>query len=492
MIDVVIAEDELIARENIKLFVSRYPSFRIVAEAENGDEACEKVRLHQPDLLLTDIKMAGKNGIDLLKTVKSECPYVESVVISAYSNFDYAKDAMKYGASDYLIKPINPSLLQDVMERMELHIHEKQISERTEIFRNMLINKPIDDNRLIKYFPFKSYHLALIRELGIPYSYMSMNSGKNSIEITSEIGEISCVYGRDSQETLYLWPAEVLDVEFFEKGQIKKQNDKDGYYTIISYKKGMSVSEIPDKVYRLYQVLHDRLIIGKSQIIHINDLEYNEPKKNKDFDVELLQYLIKKNEWAKAENDVIETMKNFEVNQIPLYSVKLSLDYMLMNLAKKFGLDISFVNDMGDIYCYDKNMDELIVSVIDIMHSKFKLNVNFYEKIDTEEFYSKVIQYVEENSRKPLTLNTLSTEFHVSKSYMSRLFKKYANKSFNDYLTGCRLNKARKLFEDNPELLIKDVAALVGIPDQFYFSRLFRSVVGKTPTQYCEILTNKK
>ena len=67
---------------------------------------------------------------------------------------------------------------------------------------------------------------------------------------------------------------------------------------------------------------------------------------------------------------------------------------------------------------------------------------------------------------------------------MSRLFRKYSGNSFNQYLTELRMTQAKKLLSEKPDILIKDVAAIVGYEDQFYFSRLFRSYTGKSPSEF--------
>lgn len=96
------------------------------------------------------------------------------------------------------------------------------------------------------------------------------------------------------------------------------------------------------------------------------------------------------------------------------------------------------------------------------------------------------MKYVEENYKEPLTMMEICEKFSVSQSYMSRLFKKYTGVSFNEYLTNKRIERACLIFKSNRNMFVKDVANLVGIEDQFYFSRLFRRVMGMSPKQFCE------
>ncbi|MFR3404676.1 MAG: response regulator [Blautia faecis] len=108
MIDVLVAEDEFGAREQIKLLVGRFQEFRLVGEADNGDSALELLGKLQPDLILTDIRMPGKNGLDLLRKAAEVSPGTEGVIISGYSDFEYAQSAIQLGCRDYILKPISP------------------------------------------------------------------------------------------------------------------------------------------------------------------------------------------------------------------------------------------------------------------------------------------------------------------------------------------------------------------------------------------------
>ena len=78
----------------------------------------------------------------------------------------------------------------------------------------------------------------------------------------------------------------------------------------------------------------------------------------------------------------------------------------------------------------------------------------------------------------------LNDLFAISQAYMSKLFRKYTKESYNQYLTGIRMERAKQLMEANREFFVKDIAEMVGYRDQFYFSRIFRAYTGKSPAEY--------
>lgn len=480
MIDVFIAEDEAMAREQIKLLVGKFPAFRVVGEAGDGSTASEKIRVLRPDLLFTDIRMPGKNGLELLADVRKSCPSAELVVISGYSDFEYAKGAIQNGCLDYLLKPISPRQFREMMERLEEVIDTKQVWERAGIFEDIVRGEEIEERRLDKYFPFPGYHIALVRQLGLPKA----EGSHSTFPFSSEMRELNCIYGRDSREALYLWPAKALGVREFERQQMKKK-EGEGYHTVISYTEEIKVAEIPKKVRAMYRLLNQYLILGKDQYLRIEQLIGKKGMEQKtDFDRAQIGYFIRKGDWRQVGQEISKVMEQFKKSDCPLYRVESAVSHLLADLSSSFAVDVDYRQDLEEAYGFAKSMEELSEIVNDYILESFRQENSPGEKIDSEAYFGKIIQHVQENLSQTITLQSLSETYGMSASYMSRLFKKYADLPFNEYLTKARVEKACRLFHENKDYLVKDVANMVGISDQFYFSRLFRSITGDTPTQY--------
>ena len=96
----------------------------------------------------------------------------------------------------------------------------------------------------------------------------------------------------------------------------------------------------------------------------------------------------------------------------------------------------------------------------------------------------QVCHYIHSHLDEPLSLDTMVKQFHVSQGHLSYIFRKYAGQSFNSYLTSARMEKAKKILEEDQHILIKDVAQMAGYQDQFYFSRVFKQYTGVRPTEY--------
>ena len=119
MLKVIIADDErLICRLVQALADWESLGMEVAALAENGLEALELIKSREPDILITDIRMPGCDGLELIRSAKELMPDLEVVIISGYAHFEYAQKAMKYGAGYYLLKPIKQTELMETLEKI--------------------------------------------------------------------------------------------------------------------------------------------------------------------------------------------------------------------------------------------------------------------------------------------------------------------------------------------------------------------------------------
>ena len=144
---------------------------------------------------------------------------------------------------------------------------------------------------------------------------------------------------------------------------------------------------------------------------------------------------------------------------------------------------------IDEAFYYAENMQKLAEDIRQILCRNI-LEESRTWKIDTPEFFDKVEKYLKEHLTEPLSPQKICDVFGISQAYLSRLFRKYSTVSFSKRLTILRVEKAQQIMRDKRELYIKDIASRVGYGDQFYFSRIFRSVTGISPTEYMEELKN--
>lgn len=494
MYQVFIAEDEPAALEHICTIIqNKCPNFQVVGTAEEGKSALEQLEYLRPDVLITDVKMPVMDGIFLIKRVKEKYPDILSVIISGYQEFDYAQSALHYGVCDYILKPVKPSTLQESMYMIQGRLDEYYYGLRNRTIREMYLGNISDPVRFRRIFSDDGYYIALLRKNSLPRRFAEFRG----VEIFSIKEEQLMVYGRDEMEALYICPVKLMVHSSFEKFMmhiLEKQKNTTAFHTLVLKERPVPAEKLPEMIRQLYQTMDYQLVIGKNQIIRDEDFDAAEKGGHK-FDnssLSRLEFLIKEHnrqdipdeisrcfaKWSREEYTQLWTEEKVR----EMFSVFRRADLLDEPVAMcEYFIDEAFY--------YAENMQKLAEDIRQILCRNI-LEESRTWKIDTPEFFDKVEKYLKEHLTEPLSPQKICDVFGISQAYLSRLFRKYSTVSFSKRLTILRVEKAQQIMRDKRELYIKDIASRVGYGDQFYFSRIFRSVTGISPTEYMEELKN--
>jgi len=148
MYGLVIADDELIIRQGLMTIPWKEYNIEVLGIASNGKEACDLVREKCPDILLTDIRMPGMDGLSLIEAAKKYNPEIQAILLTGYEDFEYARDAIRLGAIGYILKPSEPEEIIESIERAKKNldaIHDRaNISIKNHKVKNRIICKLID------------------------------------------------------------------------------------------------------------------------------------------------------------------------------------------------------------------------------------------------------------------------------------------------------------------------------------------------------------
>lgn len=130
MYKLMIAEDEPLERRALRIILEKnFFNIEIIDDAKNGIEAIKNARLNKPDIILMDIRMPEKTGLDAQKQIISFLPNVKTIILTAYGDFNYAQTAIKYNVIDYLLKPVRPSDLKNSINKA-LNLINKETSSK--------------------------------------------------------------------------------------------------------------------------------------------------------------------------------------------------------------------------------------------------------------------------------------------------------------------------------------------------------------------------
>ena len=491
MFKILVADDEPTGLNHVCMILKKKcPQYEIVAAAENGKQALELIRKERPDILITDIKMPVMDGIELISRVKQEFSEVLSVIVSGYSEFEYAKEAIQAGVCDYLLKPLVPSDMQKLMEKLEIRLKAFYYGQRNKILRALCNGKTLDKKGEIdKYFPSGKYYAVIFRQNGLPRRF----SKKNGIEIFSMEEEKIYIYGRDELEALYLIPHKLLFRETFEQSterifEKEKKQRKGVYVTGVAYGKAFALDDLSEVAGRLYRKLDESIVIGESRLIFDTEKKPEKQNEEEKKELEYIEYLIRYKESAKLLKEIKQLFWLWGKQKYSQLHVESNIKYLFRIIQNVYPTrqDFSEIEFWIDdvLYCVS-DMAELEENVTELI--KQCLPDSGKESIDNkEQLFSSILSYMNVHISAPLSLGDICREFGVSQTSLSRMFRNYRDTSFSNYLTEIRVNKAKELMDKAPQSYVKDIAEHCGYSDQFYFSRIFRSVTGMCPKEYME------
>lgn len=515
---VLICDDEPLERDVLSLIIERSSlPFKTVGEAKNGFDAVEKAEKLNPDVVLMDIKMPGKDGLKASEEIKNLLPNTKIIIITAYDEFEFVKEALKIGSVDYLLKPIRPEEFIAVLKKL-MTLFEK---EKSSIKREEELKKTIKKaEKMIKAGILASLIMGEVKTeeeiniLKMQAQLLDISSLPNSIlVIEPNIDESQPIAEYERYEILKI-------VEDLIKGNDEVFLLNLGESIIIGINnKNTTPLELASLIQRSIDEKTEILVtisIAENNEGFVNKKVYEEAKSNahlgrfflggKIITNEEMEELLKNCEEVDSDKedkllDYITLAKNHEAVKVfeeiigdLIVKSKGSLVYCQARLAEIMLLIWRTVRQLGWIesknsYLYFSYLKKLSkaqsISALSIcgknfINDVFALSNKFREN---SSIVNQVVKYINENYDKDLKLKDITKMIFINTEYFSRLFKKEVGCTYAEYITRVRIESARK-YLSNPSFSVADVAKKIGYQDPNYFSKVFKKVIGITPTEY--------
>jgi YesN/AraC family two-component response regulator len=302
------------------------------------------------------------------------------------------------------------------------------------------------------------------------------------------------VYGRDEMESLYICPRKLLYQTSFKAMILKtiaKTADSLSFITTVIRETPLTPGEFPAVIKELYHKLDKSIIIGKNQTLFLDQLPAEDTgNRFEENHFENLEYLIQQKECQKFKKESQILLKKWEAENRSQLWIESKIKYIFC-IMQKFDCmhetqeSIDYMLD--DAFSYAATMDNLSESIMGIINQSIseKIRGQNYDKAD---IYREITEYLNRNISDELSIQVICRKFGLSQTSLSKLFRTYADYSFNNYLTNIRIEKAKRIIQEDRDIFVKDIASRVGYSDQFYFSRIFHSVTGVCPSDYIEQL----
>ena len=429
---VLLVDDEAIIRKGVKNIINWEALGCMVAgEASDGLEGMEKIREIKPDIIVTDIKMPGLNGLDMVQETKALIPMAKIVILTGYRDFEYLQKAIKLGAFEYILKPSKIEDITAVVKRAVSEIQEEKVKqEEIDNLKKSLEEKiPLIKQKLL-------YDLLF-------------NINQRNKKLKSEMELCNFSVGK--------FILSIVEIT---------ENDKLQYDEKLMYQQGI-INSFLDIFSSPFNI--EFFILSEYKIVFIlqcdNDL--------KDFQGEVTHRL-------RELKEMICGCFNIKINTASssVGEGALAIHEKMREVLKRtetvnsdfYQEDISY----DSIKELNKNNEELIKSY----------NADKPSEAESMKIViRKALEYMRNNYRETITLNDVAEHTYISACYLSRLFTKELGKSFVEYLSEIRIEKAKEfLKQDNYKTY--EVAEMVGIKDAHYFSKLFKKCTGITPSEY--------
>lgn len=529
MLKVFLVEDEFVVREGIKNNVDwKSHGYDFCGEASDGELAFPMIQKLKPDIVITDIRMPFMDGLALSKLIKKEMPWIEIIILSGFEEFEYAKEGIKIGIAQYLLKPISgEDLLKEVDTVAEKIIEKQKESEiREKYLREMEENFLKERKDLFQYLVTGSKSAAELLEmadkLNIDLSSMwynivlmvtkSINHAQNEysnslIEIEEKLKEIDddhiLIFDRNLEGKAFLFKADSKEeLETIQKDYLTKVVNILKDYENVRYFGGIGLPinrlrELPVSFESASHAFAHRYLVSESLILNGEEMRQREYLKKEEFDLsnvnpkQIDRNKIKEFLKVGDKEEVIYFVEEFfrdlgsSVMKSNMFRQYITMDVYFCVVDFLEGLQIQreeiepFDITSGILQTQESAMEYVTCIVKKALELREKTASNRYGDVVDE-----VMRYIEENyADEELSLNVLASHVNFSPNHLSMIFSQQTGQTFIKYLTDFRMNKAKELLRCTGKKS-SVISMEVGYKDPHYFSYLFKKTQGMTPTQY--------
>lgn len=513
MLKMLVVDDDKFERDGVKFLVDKYGLNLEIFEADSGESALLFIEGHDVDILLSDIRMKGMDGLQLAEKVRELGKPITMMFMSAYGEFEYARRAIDLKAIHYILKPVQVSefiknmteVIRLCEEAQKLKVQQERLEvvylnevryEKQKQLTDIIFNKTdVTEEELDPSLPTSRYDIY-------PYMRILMLDSRKrffdrlDFDFDRQLGElihrnVDFIHLNEFQGLLLLetFPDESLEA-ISELGQHLIQIFKDMFSSDIC----VVVSKLVNDAKQLYQEFHEMETMLENKFFYDEGTVLLANRKSlvvgdmtavvNDVLTELMQN-IKHNRYDIAQLhveqlfDVFQNSEQFTVTYVKYVCTEIVKS--IFNALKKKDSD-RFKLNLEEIYKTVKLSDlrKLLLSILKVYEPNSETNMEALPRSIEE-----VVRIIENEYQTDLSLELLAERVYLSPSYLSHLFKKQKGISINKFMTLQRMEKAKELLITTNRKII-DIGQDVGYSNFPYFSSLFKNHFGRTPSQFRE------
>lgn len=496
----VIEDEPPILREIIAIIESFHEDYQIIGKAANGQDALNFLKEHgeSVDVMITDIQVPVVNGLELIYYNHEHLPHILNIILTGFSDFNYAQTAIRYGVFNYLLKPIDEEEFRKQLQKAYAQKCLDYLHQRPDELS--MTSSPSDSG----------YQIALLSVGSLPMYASQYN--ELFIELWKQI-ELPSVFEQFPSLKEHYW---IIDgatmaekiILFMAPDSSSKENVKSlsdiltplvhdrPTITIAIDTRPQGIRNIHQSVLNLRNFINRSVHLEESRILFYSDAQNSSSvqtdyRKFHPYHIRLSNLFSQKNiPVFEAEfKNYFKSVRELNFPTAVLYRIIQDLFHTCIQAADDCldsdVLDIpAFVIDtltLSDSYqALFENMRSIFLSLFETMLREETVLT------DKANIMLKVDSYIKENYTLPINTKSVAAHFGFTPAYLSKIFREYKQITPADYIIRLRIEKAKELFIADPHCKIKDVAAFVGYEDSLYFSKAFKKATNMSPKQFLE------
>lgn len=504
---VVVVEDEPKIRRNIvQKIEDANLFFEVVGTASNGEEAISIIKSVQPDVVFTDIKMPKMDGLELVKQIRNYFPEIQIVILSGYSEFEYAKSAMKMGVREYLLKPLKIESLLETLSNIRTNIE----MNNSTIIRNILSSDIHGYSSISETFTSRDDEFLLflicIGNLCPPITSIPLTTIFQNNWLKFQLSDI--VKSLQESDKWWVIDEKTPNQKFLLISGTNRQSEvstiiaEDIKQKLLKHNPTFTINichngsiiklrDIWEKAQALRFTLDCELVVGNSSVISLTN-EKHTPKKpilvDQLFRNKMASF-IQSGEKSLLRNEILQLFNSWDQLKYPQRLLEKATNQLIRTIYIQTG-----TLSEEEIYQLEYRLHEKLA-----ISSNFpSIFEDFWEivermlilKKDDESDIKKIIDQIAEfirlNFTEFINFEEIAQKYHFTPAYLSKTFKKLYGETPLKFLIKLRIEEAKRLLQENPLYDIGKIGGIIGYSDQHYFSRIFKNSTGKSPTEYRE------
>lgn len=501
---IIVVEDEERIREGIHSLIDMMEGdWEFAGEAENGADGLELLRRVKPDAVITDIRMPEMGGLEMIKAARNEGINAKAIVVSAYSEFEYAREALNLGASDYLLKPIAVDEFFATLDRVKTQI-EREASKQPDMLGGLekilagFIYGQYEVNEEICGYLSSRYHLEKDSSLIVLCIYLGSGSGRHNDTVKKEWeqmlksagAEEFCILESEYEKTL-----PVIIYRYADPVKVKR-----GIQSFLMSGKesagnaGFIVSDGLENLRKSYETIYGSMdwnvTLGDGVLItwpHVTQIQTTVCVYPAELENSIKSELCLGN--LKNVRTIMKKFSAFFSEGRPYSPRDIKECYIRFLMAA-----VGMMNELGMID-YSRFNQQAVLDGIMKSRSRRELEEVAGEVLSNlrpgedeagkEEHLTvkRMKSMIHEFYQSGITLDEIAHRLNVTPEYLSNQFHRATGETFSVYMRNYRIQKAKELLIGT-QMKLYEIAEAVGYSDGKYFSKVFKECTGCLPAEY--------